>query len=96
MSDNNSQTLQSAHKPSVYIPGEEHEMQLLVDSLFADTKTVDRLDVLVKAETDDLSDDIIEIIKLLPKGTYKRGHLCDQLNSIIVAHGWGYIWGTVE
>ena len=27
---------------------------------------------------------------------YKRGRLCDQLNSIVTAHGWGNVYGTVE
>ncbi len=93
---NNDPTYQSAHKPDVFLPGEEHELQLLIDSIFADSDQVERVDVLVKAETDDLPEDLIEVVRLLPQGVYKRGPLCDQLNSIIVAHGWGYVWGTVE
>ena len=54
------------------------------------------MDVLVRAEVDDLGDDLMEIVRLLPGGTYKRYRLCDQLNSIITAHGWAYLYGTVE
>jgi hypothetical protein len=54
------------------------------------------MDVIVRAEVDDLSADLIEIVNLLPAGSYKRSRLCDQLNSIITAHGWAYVYGTVE
>ena len=50
----------------------------------------------MRAEIDDLSDDLREVVNLLPAGRYKRGRLCDQLNSIITAHGWGFVYGTVE
>ena len=69
------------------------ELQRLVDALYA---TVSSVDVVVRAEMDDLAPDLIEVVELLPAGNYKRGRLCDQLNSIITAHGWGYIYGTVE
>ena len=45
---------------------------------------------------DDLGEDLIEVVNLLPAGTYRRARLCDQLNSIITAHGWGYVYGTVS
>lgn len=90
------ETYQSAHKPEVMLPGEEMELQNLIDSVFAETDKVDRVDLLVRAETDQLADDLIEVLNLLPQGCYKRIQLVDQLNSIIVAHGWGYVWGTVE
>ena len=48
------------------------------------------------AEVDDLPEDLIEVVELLPAGRYKRARLCDQLNSIITAHGWAYVYGTVE
>ena len=94
--DTNTHTYQSATKPDLAIPGEENELQLLIDYVFEEADKVERMDLLIKAETDDLPADLIEIVSLLPQGTYKRGRLCDQLNSIIVAHGWGYVWGTVE
>jgi hypothetical protein len=74
------------------------ELQQLVDELYAHNMsgTVSRLDVLTRAEVDDLCDDLMEVIELLPSGTYKRSRLCDQLNSIITAHGWGFTYGTVE
>lgn len=75
------------------------ELQQLVDALYREVGPsgyVSRIDVIMRAEIDDLSDDLREIIDLLPAGRYKRGRLCDQLNSIITAHGWGYVYGTVE
>lgn len=80
-------------------PAEEYgELQGLVDDLFRDAPggSVARVDVLVRAEVNDLSDDLMEVVELLPAGTYKRMRLCDQLNSIITAHGWAYLYGTVE
>lgn len=78
-------------------PAEEYgELQHLVDALYEHDERVSRLDVIVRAETDDLGEDLLEIVYLLPAGTYKRGRLCDQLNSIVTAHGWGLVYGTVE
>ena len=75
------------------------ELQDLVDALYREvgpSGSVSRMDVIMRAEIDDLSNDLREIIDLLPSGNYKRLRLCDQLNSIITAHGWGYVYGTVE
>lgn len=75
------------------------ELQQLVDALYREvgpSGSVSRIDVIMRAEIDDLSDDLREIIDLLPAGRYKRLRLCDQLNSIITAHGWGFVYGTVE
>ena len=74
------------------------ELQHLVDELFrvGPSKSVSKLDVLEHAEASDLCDDLMEVVRLLPGGSYKRYRLCDQLNSIITAHGWGYTYGTVE
>ena len=74
------------------------ELQQLVDDLFeaAPAGSVTRMDVLVRAEVMDLSDDLMEVCVLLPALTYRRARLCDQLNSIITAHGWAYLYGTVE
>ncbi len=75
------------------------ELQDLVDALYREvgpSGSVSRIDVILRAEIDDLNDDLREVIDLLPAGTYKRGRLCDQLNSIVTAHGWGFVYGTVE
>ncbi len=72
------------------------ELQRFVDSLFAGRARVDRLDAVVQAELLDLERDLIEIVSLLPPGTYDRQRLCDQLNSALAAHGWGAVYGTVE
>ena len=80
-------------------PADEYgELQGLVDDLYEDDPpgVVSRMDVLVRADVNDLSADLMEVVELLPAGRYKRGRLCDQMNSIITAHGWAYLYGTVE
>lgn len=72
------------------------QLQRMLDYLYAETLTVTRLDVIVRAEAMDLPDDVRGLINLLPPGEYKRHRLCDQLNSAIVGHGWGGSLGTVE
>ncbi|MBQ6411261.1 MAG: hypothetical protein IJI16_04865 [Atopobiaceae bacterium] len=75
---------------------EQFELQHLVDRLFLQADVVSKVDVVVQAKADDLGDDLLEVVSLLPGGTYKRARLCDQLNSIVTAHGWGLVDGTVE
>lgn len=86
--------------PAGSSPAAEYgELQELVDALYREvgpSGSVSRIDVIMRAEIDDLSDDLREVIDLLPAGRYKRSRLCDQLNSVITAHGWGYVYGTVE
>jgi hypothetical protein len=85
--------------PSGSTPAPEYgELQRLVDELYehGPSQAVSRMDAIVRAEIDDLSDDLLEVVNLLPAGSYKRSTLCDQLNSIITAHGWAYVYGTVE
>lgn len=80
-------------------PSDEYgELQRLVDDVYRvnPSQAVARMDVLVRAEVNDLSDDLMEVVNLLPAGSYKRYRLCDQLNSIITAHGWAFLYGTVE
>ncbi len=72
------------------------DLQRLVDGMFTDRQMADRLDLVVQAEILDLAPDLMEIVNLLPPGTYDRTHLCDQLNSALAAHGWGGTYGTVE
>ena len=72
------------------------ELQRLVDSLYSNKHEIDRLDLVVQAEILDLPADLMEIVTLLPPGTYERSRLCDQLNSSLAAHGWGSLYGTVE
>jgi hypothetical protein len=72
------------------------DLQRLIDGLFTDRQMVDRLDLVVQAEILDLAPDLMEIVNLLPPGTYDRSRLCDQLNSALAAHGWGGMYGTVE
>lgn len=56
-------------------------LQDFVDSLFADAEEQTRLDIVVQAESLDLNPDLLEIVSLLPPGTYDRIKLCDQFNS---------------
>ena len=74
-------------------------LQAVVDELFEDMPrdfTVRRLDVVIAAEANDLPADLQEIVNLLPPGNYTRQRLCDQVNSAIVGHAWGLVYGTVE
>lgn len=71
-------------------------MRRLVDTLFKTAEWVDRLDAIVLGESMDLPADLIEIIELLPPGSYNRITLCDQLNSAINGHAWGMVYGTVK
>ncbi|MDD5799588.1 MAG: hypothetical protein PUD09_02920 [Coriobacteriales bacterium] len=84
----------SPSQPSV----EYGELQKLVNDLYRESASgsVKRVDVVVRAEVNDLSPELMEVIELLPAGSYKRARLCDQLNSIVTAHGWAFLYGTVE
>lgn len=72
------------------------ELQRVVDYLYKDARTAERLDAILAAETFDICTDLREIVELLPPGSYTRVMLCAQLNSSIAGHGWGYVYGTVE
>ncbi len=72
------------------------DLQRLVDGVFYDRAMVERLDLVVQAEILDLAPDLMEIVNLLPPGTYDRQRLCDQINSALAAHGWAAAYGTVE
>ena len=83
-------------------------LQDIVDALFAQYGDLDptiaeavgakvrRLDVVVAAEAADLPDDLMEVVRLLPPGSYTRQRLCDQVNSALGGHAWGQVYGTVE
>lgn len=74
-------------------------LQTIVDELYEGRPRdfeVRRLDVVLAAESGDLPDDLLEIVNLLPPGTFTRIRLCDQLNSAIGGHAWGQVYGTVE
>lgn len=71
-------------------------MQILADALFADAEVIRRLDAVLLAESYDLPADLREVVDLLPPGRYTRRRFCDQVNSSIAGHGWGYVYGTIE
>lgn len=81
---------------SMFQAEEYGDLQRLIDGLFIGRQTIDRLDLIVQAEILDLSPDLVEIVNLVPPGTYNRPRLCDQINSALAAHGWGATYGTVE
>lgn len=71
-------------------------LQKLVDELFEEEESIRRLDAVMLAEVHDLPTDLLEVVNLLPPGTYTRRRFCDQVNSSIAGHGWGYVYGTIE
>lgn len=71
-------------------------LQRFVDSLFAESGRIRRLDAVVRAESLDLPADLVGIVTLLPPGVHTRQGLCDQLNSALKGHGWNSVYGTVE
>ena len=71
-------------------------LQELIDSLYAESESVRRIDVVTRAKAFELPEDLVEIVKLLPPGDYFRPDLCTQLNSAITGHAWGQVYGTVE
>ena len=52
--------------------------------------------MVTRAEIFDLSADLAEVVEALPSRTYTRQRLCDQINSILIGHGWAGTYGTVE
>lgn len=86
-------------RPAGSHPSEAYgQLQSLVDEMYSLSggSPVSRMDLIMRAELEDLDEDLREVIDLLPSGSYSRPRLCDQMNSIITAHGWGYVYGTVE
>ena len=74
-------------------------LQDVVGELFDDCPRdyeVRRLDVVMAVEAANLPADLQESAGLLPPGSYTRERLCGQLNSAIVGHAWGQVYGTVE
>lgn len=75
---------------------EKMALQRLVDSLYAQSRRVTRLDAIIRAEALDLPEDLIDIVNLLPPGGYFRQSMCDQFNSALKGHGWAGRYATVE
>lgn len=71
------------------------ELQSLIDTVYLRSEKADSLQLVAQAEIVDVHPDVLEVVNLLPFGTYTRPRMCDQLNSIITAHGWGARYGTV-
>lgn len=76
---------------------EDRELiERFLDSLFRDVKTVRRLDVVLRAQTYDLPDILLDMVNNLPPVPYTRQRLADQLNSAIIGHGLSRRYGTVD
>ncbi len=71
-------------------------LQEFIESLYSSDDAQARLDIVLQAEAYGLNDDLLEIITLLPPGTYTREKVCSQLNSSLSSHGWGYYYGAVH
>ena len=71
-------------------------LERFLNSLFRDSTRVTRLDVLLRAQTYDLPEVLLEIANNLPPTPYTRQRLADQLNSAIVGHGLSRRFGTVD
>lgn len=71
-------------------------LQEFVDMLFASAESHARLDIVLQAESYGLNEELLEVVSLLPPGTYERDRLCSQLNSSLSSHGWGYVYGAVH
>ena len=85
--------------PDTQLVPDEHgygELQSLLDALFLARARATNLDLVTQAEIHDVERDALEVVGLLPSGSYTRRQMADQLNSIITAHGWGSLLGTVS
>lgn len=71
-------------------------LQRFMDSLFADTRVIRRLDAVLRAEALDLPSELCEIVGLLPPGSLTRQQVADQLNSALKGHGWNSRFGSVD
>ncbi len=87
-----------APTPIINVPHDEDYgvLQDLVNAVFRKGGRVSRMELVTQAEAHDVSADIMEVVELMPSGSYSRTELTDQMNSIITAHGWGLRYGTVE
>ncbi|MGN0034176.1 MAG: hypothetical protein ACI364_00395 [Coriobacteriales bacterium] len=72
------------------------DLQRLVDMLFQRSSRVSQIDLILSAEQHDLCEDLIEICRLVPAGTYTRRRLVDKMNASIVGHGWSQVYGLVD
>ena len=74
------------------------ELQRLVERVYrvSPSRPRTKLEVVAQAEVMDLGEEPMEVVALLPGGSYHRRRLCDQINSIVTAHGWGFYLGTVS
>ena len=71
-------------------------LQEFVNDLYESEEEYTRLNVIIQAESFGLNEDLLEVVNLLPPGTYGRDKLCSQLNSSLSSHGWGYVYGAVH
>jgi len=72
------------------------DLQYLLDMVFRNSDRTTQIDLILAAEQLDLCEDLLEICRLVPAGTYTRPRLCDKMNASIVGHGWSRVYGLVE
>lgn len=73
---------------------DREQIRRWLDVLYRDAGVVGQLDAIVRAETFDLPEAVMDIVDTLPPGRYTRARLCDQLNSAIVGRGLARTFGT--
>lgn len=74
-------------------------MQEVVDYLYQDKgifDTVRKLDVELAAEIFDLPDELLDVVRMLPTGSFTRRQLCDQVNSALNGRVLGQVFGSVS
>lgn len=71
-------------------------LQEFIDRLFDGREDYMRLEVVLEGEAYGLNGELMEVLNLLPPGLYTRDRLCDQINSSLSSHGWGYVYGAVH
>lgn len=71
-------------------------LQEFVDAMYREAEFRARLELILEAESYGLNEELLEVVNLLPPGSYTRDRLCTQLNSSLSSHGWGYVYGAVH
>lgn len=71
-------------------------LQDLLDATFRNRKHATARDLSRQADIMDIDGDVLEVVDLMPPGSYTKSRMADQLNSIVTAHGWEQRLGTVE
>lgn len=71
-------------------------LQRCIDQLYENRKHVERLDLIVLCEVRDLHRELMEIVHLLPPGSYTKPRLLDELNSYLSARALSQRFGLLQ